>query len=134
MVLGALGLIALFFLTMPNSRLKHARLSRTRAAIDAERFEHLMEEANVSFTTARFLWTDLKAFYHPPLQPRPNDGLEGMIGIDRPEIEAMVTRFWSAMRGSDPLPRHFPLKNDPTVAELGRHLDQMAGWSARRAA
>jgi hypothetical protein len=38
------------------------------------------------------------------------------------------------MRGGDPLPAFSPLNPDPTVAELGRHLDLMAGWTVRSAA
>lgn len=119
---------------MPIARHRQARLAARRRTIDGAAFERLMAEANVSFTTARFLWRDLDPFYYPPLRPMPDDRLESLIAVDRPEIEAIITRFWSAMRGNDPLPRTFPLRADPSVAELGRHLDQMAGWSAQRAA
>ena len=93
-----------------------------------------MAVAGVTSTTARFLWQDLKAFYHAPLRPAPNDRLESLIWIDRPEVEGIVIRFWSAMRGRDPFPLVSPLAPDPSVAELGRHLDLMAGWSVRGSA
>ena len=54
--------------------------------------------------------------------------------IDRPEIEGLILHFWRSMRGSDPFPNFSPLSPDPTVAELGRHLDLMAGWTIRSAA
>ena len=54
--------------------------------------------------------------------------------IDRPEIEGLIIHFWRSMRGADPLPAFSPLGPDPTVAELGRHLDLMAGWTVRSAA
>lgn len=88
-----------------------------------------MAEAGVSRTTARFLWSDLAAFYHAPLKPRPGDRLESMIVVDRPEIEGIVTRFWGAMRGSDIRPAGTPLPLDPSVADLGRHCDRIAGWA-----
>ena len=84
-------------------------------------------------STARFLWTDLKAFYNAPLRPEPGDRLESLIWIDRPEVEGVVLRFWSAMRGHDTMPAA-TLVPDPTVADLGRHLDLMAGWSVRGSA
>ncbi len=90
-----------------------------------------MASVGVTPTTSRFLWKELGAFYHSPLKPTPADRLEGMIWIDRPEIDGLVSRFWSAMRGGDPLPQVSPLGPDPSVAELGRYLDLMAGWSVR---
>ena len=93
-----------------------------------------MARAFVSSTTTRFLWRELQPFYHAPLKPLPGDKLESQIMIDRPEIEGLIIRFWRSMRGSDPLPVFSPLKLDPTVAELGRHLDLMAGWTIQSAA
>ena len=61
----------------------------------------------------------------------PDDRLESMIVVDRPEIEGLIIHFWRSMRGGDPLPAFSPLGPDPTVAELGRHLDLMAGWTIR---
>lgn len=92
-----------------------------------------MLRASVTPTTTRFLWQQLAPHYHDPLTPRPDDRLESMIWIDRPEIEGIVTRFWGAMRGQDVRPT-FPLGPDPSVADLGRHLDLMAGWSIRGSA
>ena len=50
------------------------------------------------------------------------------------EIEGLIVHFWRSMRGGDPMPGFSPLNPDPTVAELGRHLDLMAGWTVRSAA
>lgn len=116
---------------MPMARRHHYRLARKRRRIDAAGFERLMAAVGVTATTSRFLWQDLKAFYHAPLRPMPDDRLESQIWIDRPEVEAIVLRFWSAMRGLDLRPVSVPLGPDPTVAELGRHCDLMAGWSLR---
>ena len=93
-----------------------------------------MARAFVSPTTTRFLWRELQPFYHAPLKPLPDDRLESQIMIDRPEIEGLILHFWRSMRGSDPLPAFSPLGPDPSVAELGRHLDLMAGWTIRSAA
>lgn len=93
-----------------------------------------MAKSFVSATTIRFLWRELEPFYHQPLRPLPKDRLESQIMIDRPEIEGLIIHFWRSMRGSDPLPAFSPLATDPTVAELGRHLDLMAGWTIRSAA
>lgn len=93
-----------------------------------------MAAAGVSATTARFLWDELKPFYHHPLKPMPDDRLESMIAVDRPEIEALISRFWAAMRGTDLRASGGPVGIDPSVAELGRHCDRMAGWSPRRSA
>ena len=92
-----------------------------------------MARAGVTSTTARFLWQDLKPFYHSPLRPAPSDRLESLIWIDRPEVEGIVLRFWRAMRGGDAAPAAL-LPADPSVADLGRHLDLMAGWSVRGSA
>jgi hypothetical protein len=133
-LIGLVGLLILFFATMPMARRRHLWLARRRGRIDAAGFEREMAVVGVTATTARFLWKDLAAFYHPPLKPLPDDRLEAMILVDRPEIEAMVMRFWTAMRGSDPHPAVSPLGPDPSVAELGRYLDLLAGWSLRGAA
>lgn len=93
-----------------------------------------MTKSYVSPTTIRFLWRELGPFYHLPLRPLPGDRLESQIMIDRPEIEGLILHFWRSMRGSDPVPAFSPLSPDPTVAELGRHLDLMAGWTIRSAA
>ena len=93
-----------------------------------------MARAFVSPTTTRFLWRELAAYYHAPLKPLPDDRLESQIMIDRPEIEGLIIHFWRSMRGGDVLPAFSPLNPDPTVAELGRHLDLMAGWTVRSAA
>jgi hypothetical protein len=124
----------LFFITMPMSRRRHMRLARKRGRVEADRFERAMARAFVSSTTIRFLWRELAAYYHAPLKPLPDDRLESQILSDRPEIEGLIIHFWRSMRGSDPLPDFSPLKLDPTVAELGRHLDLMAGWTIRSAA
>lgn len=93
-----------------------------------------MARAFVSQTTTRFLWRELAPHYHPPLRPLPGDRLESQIMIDRPEIEGLIIHFWRSMRGSDPIPAFSSIGPDPTVAELGRHLDLMAGWTVRSAA
>ena len=93
-----------------------------------------MAKSFVSPTTITFLWRELAPFYHAPLRPLPIDRLESQIMIDRPEIESLIHHFWRSMRGSDPLPAFSGLKDDPTVAELGRHLDLMAGWTIQSAA
>jgi len=93
-----------------------------------------MLAAGVTPTTARFLWKELRPLYHAPLVPAPADRLESLVWIDRPEIDGLVTRFWQAMRGHDPLPLRVALGPDPTVAELGQHCDLMAGWSIRGSA
>ena len=121
----------LFFATMPMARRHHYRLAQKRRRIDAKGFEQAMVAAGVTTTTSRFLWQDLAAFYHYPLKPMPSDRLESLVWIDRPEVEAIVLRFWSAMRGHDLRPVSVPLGPDPSVAELGRHCDLMAGWSLR---
>ena len=126
--------MVLFFATMPMSRRRHARLARKRGRIEVERFERAMARAFVSPTTTRFLWRELGAYYHAPLKPLPDDRLESQIMIDRPEIEGLIIHFWRSMRGGDPLPAFSPLNKDPSVAELGRHLDLMAGWTVRSAA
>jgi hypothetical protein len=128
------GLLVLFFVTMPMSRRRHSRLAKKRGRIEVERFERAMARAFVSPTTTRFLWRELAAYYHAPLKPLPDDRLESQILIDRPEIEGLIIHFWRSMRGGDPLPAFSPLNPDPTVAELGRHLDLMAGWTVRSAA
>jgi hypothetical protein len=134
LLIGAIALIALFLATMPFPRLRHHRLAQRRRRIDASGFERLMAAAGVSQTTTRFLWRELAPHYHAPLRPMPTDRLESQILIDRPEIEGLILHFWRSMRGGDPLPAFSPLAPDPTVAELGRHLDLMAGWTIRSAA
>ena len=129
-----MGAFALFFLTMPMSRRRHYWLARKRGRVELQRFERAMARAFVTPTTIQFLWRELAPFYHPPLKPLPGDRLESQIMIDRPEIEGLILHFWKSMRGSDPLPAFSPLAPDPTVAELGRHLDLMAGWTIRSAA
>ncbi|MDV3258286.1 MAG: hypothetical protein LOX97_11025 [Sphingomonas sp.] len=116
------------------SRRRHRWLAKRRGRVEFERFEKAMAQSFVSPTTIRFLWRELGAYYHAPLRPLPRDRLESQIMIDRPEIEALIIHFWRSMRGSDPLPAFSPLAPDPTVAELGRHLDLMAGWTIRSAA
>ena len=116
------------------SRRKHFFLARKRGTVEFERFERAMSRSFVSPTTIRFLWRELEPFYHAPLRPLPKDRLESQIMIDRPEIEGLIIHFWRSMRGSDPLPAFSLLGPDPTVAELGRHLDLMAGWTVRSAA
>ena len=130
-LVGVLGLLGLFFATMPITARRHLALARKRRAIGESDFVTMMAFAGVSGTTARFLWKELGAFYHAPLKPIPTDKLESVIAIDRPEVEGIVLRFWSAMRGQDSQPRTTPLGPDPTVAELGRHCDLLAGWSVR---
>lgn len=134
MLIGAIALIALFLATMPFPRLQHQRLARRRERIDAAKFERLMVKAGVSPTTTRFLWRELGPHYHHPLRPVPQDRLESEILVDRPEIEGLIMHFWRSMRGGDALPAFSPLASDPTVAELGRHLDLMAGWTIRSVA
>jgi hypothetical protein len=119
---------------MPMSRRRHRRLAKKRGRISQERYEREMARAFVSPTTTRFLWRELAPFYHAPLKPLPDDRLESQIMIDRPEIEGLILHFWRSMRGSDPLPAFSPLGPDPSVAELGRHMDLMAGWTIRSAA
>jgi len=126
-----LGLLSLFFVTMPLASRRHLALARRRRAIGEGEFVNMMAFAGVSGTTARFLWKELGLFYHAPLRPLPTDRLESLIAIDRPEIEGIVMRFWSSMRGQDARPRTSPLADDPTVAELGRHCDLLTGWSVR---
>jgi hypothetical protein len=126
-----LALLGLFFVTMPMSRRRHHRLATKRGRVDFERYERAMARAFVSSTTITFLWRELAPFYHLPLRPMPEDRLESMISVDRPEIEGLIIHFWRSMRGGDPLPAFSPLGPDPTVAELGRHLDLMAGWTIR---
>ncbi len=94
----------------------------------------MMAFAGVSGTTSRFLWKELKSFYHSPLKPLPTDKLESLIAIDFPEIEGIVFRFWSSMRGDDVRPFTATVGPNPTVAELGRHCDLLAGWSVRGSA
>ncbi|HVF37717.1 MAG TPA: hypothetical protein VNA29_07225 [Sphingomicrobium sp.] len=129
-----IGALALFFATMPMSRRRQWRMSRDRGPVDFARFERAMARASVSSTTTRFLWRELEPFYHEPLKPLPRDRLESQIMIDRPELEGLMIHFWRSMRGGDPLPAVSPLGPDPTVAELGQHLDLMAGWTLRGAA
>ena len=116
---------------MPLAPRRHLALARKRRAIGEGEFVTMMAFAGVSGTTARYLWKELMAFYHAPLKPLPTDKLESLIVIDRPEIEGIVVRFWSSMRGQDSQPRTSPLAPNPTVAELGRHCDLLAGWSVR---
>ena len=130
MLAGVLGLLALFFLTMPVAGPRQRRLARKRRTIDAAGFETLMARAGVTSTTARYLWKELGHFYHHPLTPMPDDRLESLIMVDRPEIEGLVTRFWQAMRGGDTRPTS-TLQHDPSVAELGRHSALIAGWHVR---
>ena len=132
--MGAIGLVALFFATLPFPRLRHHRLARRRRRIEAAEFDRLMAKAGVTATTTRFLWRELAPHYHDPLRPMPADRLESQIFVDRPEIEGLILHFWRSMRGSDPFPAFSPLGPDPSVAELGRHLDLMAGWTIRSAA
>lgn len=134
MLIGAIGLVALFIATMPFPRIRHYRLARRRRRIEAADFERLMAKAGVTATTTRFLWRELAPHYHEPLRPIPSDRLESQIFVDRPEIEGLILHFWRSMRGSDPFPAFSPLGSDPSVAELGRHLDLMAGWTIRSAA
>ena len=129
-----LGLLSLFFVTMPLTPRRHKSLARKRRSIGEGEFVTMMAFAGVSATTARFLWEELGHFYHAPLKPLPTDRLESVIVIDRPEIEGIIGRFWSSMRGQDVRPVTSPLAPDPTVAELGRHCDLLAGWSVRGSA
>ena len=133
-MIGLVGLLVLFFVTMPMSRRRHQRLAMRRRPIDAAGFENAMLAAGVTRTTSRFLWRELQPLYHQPLAPTPEDRLESLVWIDRPEIDGLVTRFWQAMRGQDLRPAVTPLGPDPSVAELGRHCDLMAGWSIRGSA
>ena len=133
-MVGILAIFATFFATMPLPSRRHLALARDRRRIAEGEFVTMMAFAGVSATTARFLWKELKAFYHAPLQPLPTDRLESLIVVDRPEIEGIVVRFWSSMRGDDGRPATSPLAPDPTVAELGRHCDLLAGWSVRGSA
>ena len=133
-MIGLVGLLLLFFVTMPMSRRRHHRLATRRRPIDAEGFERAMLAAGVTPTTSRFLWRELMPLYHRPLAPTPDDRLESLVWVDRPEIDGLVTRFWQAMRGQDARPAVTPLGPDPSVAELGRHCDLMAGWSIRGSA
>jgi hypothetical protein len=130
-VVGVLGLLGLFFATMPLTPRRHVSLARKRRAIGEGEFVTMMAFAGVSGTTARFRWKELAAVYHAPLTPLPTDALESLLAIDRPEIEGIVGRFGSSMRGGDARPQTSPLAPDPTVAELGRHCDLLAGWSVR---
>lgn len=134
MLWGALALLVLFFATMPVSGARHARLAKTRPSIDEAGFLRVMDRGAISSTTARFLWQSLAPHYHAPLTPRPDDKLESLIGVDRPEIDGLINHFWTTMRGSDAFPRRAPLGPDPTVAELARYLDSIAGWTVMRAA
>ena len=124
-----LALLALFFATMPIARRRQFRLAQTRRPIDAAGFERGMAAEGVSPTTSRFLWKELHAFYYHPLTPQPGDRLESLILIDRTELEGLVTRFWMAMRGGDARPAGTLLGPDPTIAEIGRHCDLLAGWT-----
>lgn len=119
---------------MPIARPRQMRLARTRRPVDAAGFEKAMAALGVTPTTARFLWADLQPFYHLPLRPMPDDRLESMIAVDRPEIEGLVARFWSGMRGHDSRPANAPLGDDPSIVELGRYCDLLAGWSIRGSA
>jgi len=130
-VIGLLAVLASFFLTMPLAPRRHRRLATKRRAIGEAEFVTMMAFKGVSGTTARFLWSELRPFYHAPLKPLPDDALESLIAIDRPEIEGIIMRFWASMRGGDARPRTSPLAEDPSVAELGRHCDLLAGWSVR---
>lgn len=130
-MVGVLGLIGLFFATMPLAPRRHQSLARKRRAIGEGEFVTMMAFSGVSGTTARFLWKELALFYHAPLKPLPTDKLESLIAVDRPEIEGIVARFWVSMRGEDSRPRTSPMAPDPTVAELGRHCDLLTGWSVR---
>ena len=116
---------------MPLAPRRHRALARKRRSIGESDFVNMMAFKGVSGTTARFLWKELGAFYHSPLKPLPDDRLESLIAIDRPEVEGIVLRFWSSMRGQDGQPRTSPLGPDPSVADLGRHCDLLAGWSVR---
>ena len=116
---------------MPLTPRRHVALARGRRSVGEGEFVTMMAFAGVSGTTARFLWKELGAFYHAPLRPLPTDKLESVILIDRPEVEGIVLRFWLAMRGGDARPATSPLGSDPSVAELGRHCDLLAGWSVR---
>jgi hypothetical protein len=133
-VVGVLGLLGLFFATMPLTPRRHLVLARKRRSIGEGEFVNMMAFAGISGTTSRFLWKELALFYHAPLKPLPTDRLESLIAVDRPEIEGIVGRFWSSMRGQDTRPATSPLAPDPTVAELGRHCDLLAGWSVRGSA
>jgi hypothetical protein len=116
---------------MPLAPRRHLALARKRRAIAEGEFVTMMAFAGVSGTTSRFLWKELKPFYHSPIKPLPTDKLESLIVIDRTEIEGIVLRFWSSMRGDDTRPSTAPVGPDPTVAELGRHCDLLAGWSVQ---
>ncbi|MEO7505199.1 MAG: hypothetical protein ABIT69_08470 [Sphingomicrobium sp.] len=131
---GVLALVGLFFATMPMARRRHAHLAQKRKRLDSGAFILAMGSAAVSSTTAQFLWKQLQPFYYVPLGPHPDDRLESLIAVDRPEIDGLINRFWTTMRGGDPFPQRAPLEHDPTVAELGRHLDRLAGWTVLRAA
>jgi len=69
-VVGVLGLLSLFFVTMPLTRRRHAALARKRRAIGEGEFVTMMAFAGVSGTTARFLWKELGLFYHAPVGKR----------------------------------------------------------------
>ncbi len=88
-----------------------------------------MAAGGVSVTTARFLWKEFGVFYFYPLTPLPDDRPESLIAVDRPEIEGLVSRFWMAMRGGDARPAGALLGADPSIAEIGRHCDLLAGWT-----
>ena len=119
---------------MPVARPRQMRLARTRRPIDAAEFERLMVSAGVSATTARFLWKESRAFYFAPLTPMPTDRLESLIIVDRTEIEGLVSHFWMAMRGGDTRPAGALLGADPSIADIGRHCDLLAGWTVRGSA
>ena len=93
-----------------------------------------MTKAFVSPTTIRFLWRELAPFYHAPLRPLPGDRLESQIMIDRPEIEGLTPPLLAVDAQPGSASGFLAPRPDPTVAEFGRHLDLMAGWTIRSAA
>ena len=54
-VVGVLGLLSLFFVTMPLAPRRHLSLARKRRTIGEGDFVNMMAFAGVSGTTARFL-------------------------------------------------------------------------------
>jgi hypothetical protein len=115
---------------MPLAPRRHLALARKRRAIGEGEFVTMMAFAGVSGTTSRFLWKELKPFYHSPLKPLPTDKLESLIGIDLTEIEESSSASGHRCAAMTS-PSTAPVGPDPTVAELGRHCDLLAGWSVQ---
>ena len=109
---------------------RYSRLAATRTPHDGDSFVAAMKSAGVTEVTARFLWEELEPYYGDSLRPDPVDRPVSQLRMDAADVKVWIEDFWLAMRGKSPFPAAAPLNDDPSLSEIGRWLDGVAGWTA----